>query len=217
MSKTHGFFMESSETQSLDHSILLDFGRSENFRTMFVPWKEEREKSFDTESRYWHSLFLNGPNGSSVAEDRDFVQQKEVREGVDRLTQLALAEDVEPGNVSLVQIDLEKMIESNPNLAQQVVQEVYLNNSSNVKVLTSLISALAYISKEALKTQANLIALAAFSHKSNEVKEWSIRAFELWGDPESIEFLKNHQVGIKWLDSYRLDVIRDLEVGITHT
>lgn len=211
MSNFPEMFSSSTDSQTLEQLPFFAFGRDRSIRSMFFSHDADQPENYDANLRNWPSFFSGASNISSAGENEDANYRSQVDDAVERLTLLAIAEDVEPGKVSLVQGNLEKLLEKDSAFAQQVVQEVYLKNSSNVQILTSLISALAYLSKDALKTQANLIALAAFSHKSPEVKEWSIRAFEVWGDPESVEFLKNHEIGIRWLDRYRLDVIRDLE------
>ena len=53
-------------------------------------------------------------------------------------------------------------------------------------------------------------SLAAFPNKNQEVKEAAIRAFESWGNLESLKILKNISLEEEWLSEYLNEVISDL-------
>lgn len=54
------------------------------------------------------------------------------------------------------------------------------------------------------------MAIAAFSHTSEEVKELGIRAFEYWANEPSLAALEHVDVGNGWLNDYLQEVIEDL-------
>ena len=60
----------------------------------------------------------------------------------------------------------------------------------------------------------SLIKLLA--NKDVEIKDFAIRVFESWADPESLKILDNTVVTPEWLESYRKLVVKDLKTCFTN-
>lgn len=65
--------------------------------------------------------------------------------------------------------------------------------------------------EEIIFPQGKTMALAALSHKNDEVKELGVRAFENWNSLNSLEVLKNISFDSNWLQDYLNQVIKDLK------
>ena len=95
----------------------------------------------------------------------------------------------------------------------EILADIYLENSSNEGLLVGLLSIVAHLESRESKTTLTIMAISAFSHKSVQVRECAVRVFEYWAEPDSVNVLSSFELTPAWLDEYRLQVIRDLEVA----
>jgi len=83
----------------------------------------------------------------------------------------------------------------------------YLPSYRNYHMMCGLMHALSHFEYKDVSPQGPILALALFTHKDIEVKEFSLKAFENWIAKESIPLLETTVFGIDWLDIYRESVI----------
>ncbi len=55
--------------------------------------------------------------------------------------------------------------------------------------------------------------MSLLANKDVEIKDFAIRVFESWADPESLKILDNTVVTPEWLESYRKLVVKDLKTS----
>ncbi|KNZ41684.1 hypothetical protein [Acetobacterium bakii] len=84
----------------------------------------------------------------------------------------------------------------------------YIGNSNTSIGILHIISHFEY---NEIKPIGQTIAMAGFSNKNIEVKDFAIKAFENWNSKESICILQNSETSAKWLNEYLEEVIENLK------
>jgi hypothetical protein len=113
-------------------------------------------------------------------------------------------------SIRLVEIELN----INQIATEKWINDLYLQYfSKDEKILIGILRVLEYFDEDTL-SNLSTIALACFSHKSDEVKEMGVRIFENWGTLKSYEILKSVKIDTKWLQSYINQVIKDIETEL---
>ncbi len=107
-----------------------------------------------------------------------------------------------------------KWLQEAPMLTREALNDLYLRNIANEKVLLALLKVIAHFDYDEVFPVGQTMALAAISHKSVEVKECGIRAYENWEHTESLAILGQTEVQPSWLNQYLLDVVSDLKESI---
>lgn len=87
------------------------------------------------------------------------------------------------------------------------IMRFYLPNYGNYHMMCGLIHALSHFEYNVVSPQGPILALALFSHRDIEVKEFSLKAFENWKAKESVSCLEATVLENKRLDDYRKAVI----------
>lgn len=87
------------------------------------------------------------------------------------------------------------------------IMRFYLPNYGNYHIMCGLIHALSHFEYKDVCPQGPILALALFSHKDIEVKEFSLKAFENWKAKESVTYLEETTLEVEWLNEYRKSVI----------
>lgn len=119
----------------------------------------------------------------------------------------------EPGVKSSTEYYVEQWLATSPFLVQTSIGKFFLANTSHVNRLVGVLSVVAHLDKEALSPANELIALAALSHGSVEVKEYALRAYEYWEDPVLVAKLKDFSIQPAWLEEYKNEIIEDVIGG----
>ncbi len=83
--------------------------------------------------------------------------------------------------------------------------------TTNPHLCVGILHMVSHVSPSYIEPYGSNIAMAAVSHKSMEVKEFGIKVFENWGDPQYIKVLEMMDCGNKLIDSYRNVVISSLK------
>lgn len=91
------------------------------------------------------------------------------------------------------------------------LQQIFIENFGDVIVSTGILHIISHLDYDIVAPEGPIMAVAALSHKDVQVRECGIRAFENWGDKESLEVLKNLRCEEKWLQKYVDQIIKDLE------
>lgn len=94
---------------------------------------------------------------------------------------------------------------------QKAWLELYANeNHHHIANFISIASSIEY---EILDDRADALIIAGYGHKSPQVNEAVIRAVEMWEQVKHIDYLENMKpTKIDWLDNYKNDVVRNLEI-----
>lgn len=115
----------------------------------------------------------------------------------------------EPGIKSATDHYVEKWLATDSIMTQVETGKVFLANRGNDRRTIGILNVVSHMDKSAFHPMNVMIAVGALSHRSTEIKECAIRAFEYWEDVELIRSLEHHTLTPKWLDDYRLEVISD--------
>jgi hypothetical protein len=115
----------------------------------------------------------------------------------------------EPGIKSATDHYVEKWLAINPMMIQVETGKVFLASRGNDRRLIGILNLISHMDMKVFHPMNEMIAVGALSHRSTEIKECAIRAFEYWENVDLIRNLKHHKLTPKWLDDYRLEVISD--------
>ena len=91
------------------------------------------------------------------------------------------------------------------------INDIFIHNFHDENILIGVLRILGHFEPSQIFPQGQTIALAALNHKTDEVKELGIRAFESWGGEKSRQILKSISVDTPWLKEYVDEIIADLE------
>ena len=116
----------------------------------------------------------------------------------------------EPGIKSSTEHYVEQWLASNPMLVQTAIGKLYLSNTARINRLVGILTVVAHLDRVALSPANELVALAAMSHSSIQVKEYALRAYEYWEDAELVEKLKYYTLHPQWLEDYKNEIIEDV-------
>lgn len=88
---------------------------------------------------------------------------------------------------------------------------VLLRNFSNKKIVLGLLNLISHLDYKDIKPNGIMMALSVLRIKDLEVVESGIRAFENWGQKDTVEILKSLHFNEQWLQEYLDQVISDIE------
>lgn len=131
------------------------------------------------------------------------------------LLSLLREQDFEYGFYSPADKIVHQCLLENEIVTKQWLNELFIKNFNDVVITVGLVRVISHIDYEVIAPQGMTMALAALSHKNNEVKECGIRAFENWGSRDSLTVLENISFDQKWLQDYLEQVIEDLTVELS--
>jgi hypothetical protein len=80
-----------------------------------------------------------------------------------------------------------------------------------ISIIIGALHLLSHFDYEDVYPIGQTIAVAALSHKCDEVCEYALKCFENWGHCDSIDKLKSIRFSTNWLQDYANDIIRELE------
>ncbi|CAI8837488.1 hypothetical protein [Pseudomonas sp. IT-P260] len=115
----------------------------------------------------------------------------------------------EPGTKSAADHYVERWLSLRPLMTQVETGKVFLASRGNDRRLIGILNLITHMDMKTFHPMNEMIALSALSHRSTEIKECAVRAFEYWEDVDLIRSLTHHTLTPKWLDDYRLEVISD--------
>lgn len=127
-----------------------------------------------------------------------------------KFLELARSEYFEYGYTPSSERHLLQFAAEYPVLIGDVIQNIYLAESADARVMLALLNALASLSYETVRPHGQVLAIAALSNPVAEVKEAAIRVYETWGHREGAKILATVECPWAWLDDYRKQVISDL-------
>lgn len=117
----------------------------------------------------------------------------------------------EAGYYSSSELYLKSKLEEDPMIAKSWLNRFFYENLANSEILVKLLHIISDIDYEIMVPEGPIMAMAASNYDNDEVREYSIRVFEKWANPESLKVLKNIRFNEEWLQEYANEVITDLE------
>lgn len=128
-------------------------------------------------------------------------------------------EEFEFGVLSNAETIVERELKRNGLETRNWLNQLFVTYFGDTRVLIGLLHLIGRFKEFEMHPQGLTMALAALSHKDDEVKELAVRAFEHWASPQSLEALQHVRVGTPWLQNYIDEVVEDLslEHGIAST
>jgi len=139
------------------------------------------------------------------------MQKKIIDENQPVLYGLLNDYDYEMGYESKAEIFFNELYKKYAMTADVIMENIYLENmEGNIHLLRHMLFIIAELPKERRKNMT-IIALAGLSNPDNEVKDLSIRCFEVWNEKKYIPTLRKLKVDADWLKEYLEEVIEDLE------
>lgn len=121
-------------------------------------------------------------------------------------------EDFEFGFTSYSESIVEEQLVLNKLATRNWLNELFVSHFGETKILVGLLHIISRFSELEMHPQGPTMALAALSHRHDEVQELAVRAFEHWGSLKSLEVLKHVHVGTGWLQKYINQVVEDLSL-----
>lgn len=146
--------------------------------------------------------------------DENYINQKRLfrlkKQFTPKLLNLILESDFEYGIESEVDVFIRNRMEENSLATKSWLNDIFVEYFSNPVILVGILRIISRLSYYEVFPQGQVIATAALSHSDVEVKECGVRAFENWGDLNSIRILENLHVSPSWLQGYIDQVLEDL-------
>lgn len=146
--------------------------------------------------------------------DENYINQKRMlklkNQFTPQLIHLILYSDFEYGVDSEVDMFIRNQMRQNALATMSWLNDIFVENFDNPKILVGILRIISRLSYYDVFPQGQTMATTAFSHSDAEVKECGVRAFENWGDLQSLTILENLQVSPPWLQDYINQVVKDL-------
>ncbi|MGX5556727.1 hypothetical protein [Bacillus cereus] len=118
---------------------------------------------------------------------------------------------IEAGYYSSSELYLKSKLEKDPIIAKSWLNKFFYDNLANSEILVKLLHIISDIDYRIMAPEGPIMAMAASNYDDDEVREYSIRVFEKWANPESLKVLKKIRFSEDWLQEYANEVIIDLE------
>lgn len=119
--------------------------------------------------------------------------------------------EFEFGFESIADVFVRRKLRENALATKEWINEIFVNNYSDTAITSGILQVIAHIGYDDIAPQGPTMAIAATSHTSVEIQELGIRAFEIWGNSESLSALRKVEVNETWLAAYLAQVIQDIE------
>lgn len=154
----------------------------------------------------------------SVSSSENFINQRRdehlKKYITPKLISLLKDEDFEFGYISRSEQLIREQLNINALATRNWINEIFISNFDNEIILMGILRIIGRFDESQIFPQGQTIALAALSHKNDEIKELGVRAFEKWNSIESLAILKKLNFDKAWLQDYVTEVIHDIEEEI---
>ncbi len=143
------------------------------------------------------------------------VALKEIQECrkrfADTLLQLIHEEIFEFGMENAADSFVQENLRDNPVFTKEWLNQILLEHFADVEVATGILRIVSHLKYAEIYPTGPTMALSVLSHENAEIRECGIRAFENWGNTDSLEYLKHIKCEEEWLQDYLEQVISYLE------
>ena len=136
-----------------------------------------------------------------------------------QLIETIIEESFEFGIKSKSEIIIEEQLSINALATRNWLNTIFIDYFDDERIIIGILRIIGRFDERIIFPQGQTMALAALSHKSTEIKELGVRAFENWGTYNSINVLENIDLDIEWLSDYKNQVIEDMkeELYVSHS
>lgn len=151
---------------------------------------------------------------SSTSIENDLNQKRLVKlekELTDKLKLLILEDSFEYGYENRADILVKEQMNINNSATKEWLNNIFAQNYSDENLTIGILRLVARIDLADIEPQGSTMAMAALSHKNEEIQECGIRAFESWSSSRHLNILKTVRVTSSWLKDYLKSVIKDIE------
>lgn len=111
-------------------------------------------------------------------------------------------DDFEYGFDSKLDYFINDLISTNRYATLIWLNALFTKYFSNPKILLGLLRIISRMEYNDIYPIGQTMAVAALSHKSDEIKEFGVRAFEYWNNLNSLEILGQLHGNTEWLQDY---------------
>lgn len=133
------------------------------------------------------------------------------------LQSLLEKEDFESGIENPSERYFQELFIDNHDSTMNMLSKLFLDNYSTdgrkVNILVGILHIVSHKTYHEIFPIGQTLALAALSHKDNEVAEYGIKCFENWGNADGINKLSAVEFSTSWLCDYANQVIMELREG----
>lgn len=196
---------EISDSTSIVPSEIIASSLETSFYSLIEP---EYEELIDYLSIYDQStrFFMSGKTSIDLQSIEEYKKQFS-----DTLLQLIHEEIFEYGMENAADKFVQKSLLNNPELTKICLNTILLEHFVDVEVATGLLRIISHLNYTDIYPTGPTMALSVLNHEDAEIRECGIRAFENWGNADSLDYLKHIKCKEKWLQDYLEQVIIELE------
>lgn len=184
------------------------------YKTGYSSLFTQDQTSTDYESfaeKIFDLIRLEESNSSSSNQDFKDEGEDFVRNVVTKFLRTLEFDTLEIGMNSKCEEFIRESLEVDPLHTKEALNKLFLKNINNDKVVLSILHTISHIDYDLIYPEGQTMALACFSNKDLEIREYAIRAFENWACSSSLDILESQRVSPAWLDDYRKEVIEDIK------
>lgn len=175
---------------------------------LLTDFSKERSSSRDF-SLFCYYTQIYSTSTENLFDLKSIIEQE--KEFANTLLQLIREEIFEFGMENAADVFVQEKLRKTPAFTKGCLNKVFLKYFSDIEITTGILRIISHINYEDIYPTGQTMALSALIHENNEIQECGIRAFENWGEIESLDYLKHVQCKEKWLQDYLDKVISYLE------
>ncbi|MBE1427007.1 hypothetical protein H4684_003691 [Desulfomicrobium macestii] len=123
---------------------------------------------------------------------------------------LILLQDFDYGFNSNADKYVQNIISTNKTDTALLLNSIFIENFDIKNIVTGILRIIAHLKYDDIYPVGQTMAIAALKHKDVEIRECGVRAYEIWGNQESIKALKSIKCTEKWLQDYIDQVINEI-------
>jgi len=145
---------------------------------------------------------------NKINDNREHILETEISP---LFLKLIKEEVFEFGYTSSTELLIREQLKINALATRNWLNKLFIENFQNQTILIGILRILGRFEENDIFPHGQTMALAAIVHKSAEIKELGVRAFENWGSMNSLTILKAIKVEPQWVQDYIDQVTLDLE------
>lgn len=185
-----------------------------------IPYTKTNESIFETlllestPNQYKNSVsetFIRTDLYSKTRGDKRVVDDNSLQKHTQSLINLIYNEEVEVGYSTQAESYIEELVTNNKLVAMNWLSDIFLKYYGEERVLIGILHAISHIEYQAVYPQGQHIAMSGTCHRDIVVRDYAIKAFENWGNTDSLQILKNIKYPETWLQRYVDKIILELE------
>jgi hypothetical protein len=115
------------------------------------------------------------------------------------------------GEIDIADYFIEVQYEKYGKICFKWILDLYRKKYDDIQFCIHLLKCLRHIDLDHITEDLITIASESFDRDNDELRELAVMTFENWEYVKGIPLLKSFKFNWKFLDDYRLDVIRDLK------